>query len=293
MSKVTKSKTERMKCGGECSRELVLSKFYQSNSPMFPSGKAPLCKDCIKKMINYNNIQSIYDILQSLDLPFIFDIWNKTVENNPKDIFGNYVRQINSLSQYKGMRYKDSIYEGVSNNKSNFREKKEASNELRMKWGKMYSYDQIQKLEQFSIEMSQNYKIETASHRDYLYKIAKVSLKMDECLDNDDVTGFAKYSSVYDNLMKSAKFTAVQRSAVDDTGGFATICEFIERLESDGFIKPEPITENFDIVEATIADMKRYTKQLVLGDGSVSTLAQETLIKMQQKQEESDGDTDE
>lgn len=285
-----KSKTpEKIKCIGDCGRELTLANFYNTKSPMFPSGKAPLCKKCIKEMIDYDDMQSIYDILQSLDLPFIYDIWYRTVDKKPKDVFGNYIRQINSLNQYEGMRYKDSQFEPNKNesiNRETITNEGVISEEMKLKWGSNFNSMQIKKMEKFYNDMCQNYKIETTSHKDYLLKISKVSLKMDECLDNDEIGGFAKYSNVYDNLMKSAKFTAVQRSAVDDTGGLTTICEFIDRLETEGFIEPAKIEEDYDVVEATISDIKKFTKNLVLGDPSISTLAQETLLKMKTKQEE-------
>ena len=43
-------------------------------------------------------------------------------------------------------------------------------------------------------------------------------------------------------------------------------------LESEGFIEPTKVTEDYDIVEKTIADMKNYYRRLVLGDSSIQTM---------------------
>ncbi|MBZ9693181.1 hypothetical protein [Clostridium sp. M14] len=285
-----KKETNKRLCTGNCKRELTDSNFYNSTSPLF-DGKVSICKKCIKELINYDDMNTVYNVLQTMDIPFLSDYWDNCLKKKG-DTFGNYMRQVNSLPQIKNLRYKDSIFQNNSNQKKNeiVNDSNEISDILIKKWGSKYSYKQIESLENFYKQMIESYDVKTASHKDYLLKICKVSLKMDEALDNDNVGEFEKYSRVYDNLMKSAKFTAVQRSSVEDTGGFATFSEFIEGLERDGFIEPAKITEDYDIVEATISDLKNYTKKLVLGDSSISTMAIEQLNKIKEKEENENGD---
>ena len=52
MAKKSLVKPEKKVCTG-CNRELTLTNFYNSDNPMFPEGKVNLCKDCIKKLIDY------------------------------------------------------------------------------------------------------------------------------------------------------------------------------------------------------------------------------------------------
>ena len=278
-------------CSG-CGKNKKNKDFYRSYvNPN--SNVLPFCKECcVNKGLNNDgnlDIEKFKSMLMQVDRPYIHSLFVSNINKYPilKSAIGFYFKDI-GMTQNRSLKYKDSIFEGDSDKKidNDLVASQSVPSELVAKWGNNYNHKQISKLENFLKDMRNSYDVKTASHKDYLHKICKVSLKMDEALDNDNVGEFEKLSRVYDNLMKSAKFTAVQRSAVDDTGGFATFCEFIEQLEREGFIKPEPIDENFDIVEATIADMKQYTKQLVLGDGSISTLAQETIIKMKQKSEE-------
>jgi hypothetical protein len=238
------------------------------------------------------NIDKFKNMLSKVDRPFLYQTLTDNLNKYPQKIesaIGFYFKDL-GMTQNRGLRYKDSIFENEESNKlsSISSVSYNVSDDVIRKWGQNYNSEQIIKLENFYNDMQNSYDVKTASHKDYLKKISKVSLKMDEALDNDNVNEFQKLSGVYDNLMKSAKFTAVQRSAVDDTGGFATFCEFIESLEKEGFIEPAKITEDYDIVEATIADMKNYTKKLVLGDSSISTITTEQLNKIKEKQEETD-----
>lgn len=282
--------------------------FNKSFSDLYSKNidsKLTICKECIVKLyIKYldaygDRRKAVYYVCRKLDACFLHTVFEAAELQckNKSSLISIYIQKINSLKQYKGYTFDNSnpIEEDIPRTTTDtlkiieqkIEDKKEhISPEALARWGNSYSKEQIIKLENFCNDMKGSYKVETASHKDYLFKIARTSLKMDEALDKDDVAEFEKLSRVYDSLMKSAKFTAVQRSAVDDAGGFATISEFVDALERDGFIPPYPIEENMDIVENTIADMKQYTKNLVLGDSSISTLAQETLLRMKQKEDE-------
>lgn len=75
----------------DCHEEKALKNFYKSSSIMF-DGYSPMCKKCIKKMINYNDMNTIYNVFQTLDIVFVKDIWenceNKKEEKNKK---GNHM----------------------------------------------------------------------------------------------------------------------------------------------------------------------------------------------------------
>jgi hypothetical protein len=286
---------ELIYCTG-CDHDKKPSEFYKSYGAT-KSGTLPYCKQCcINMSLNDNgtlNIDKFKNMLSKVDRPFLYQTLTDNLNKYTKleSAIGFYFKDL-GMTQNRGLRYKDSIFENEESNKLSGMNSVSynISEDVIRKWGQNYNSEQIIKLENFYNDMQNSYDVKTASHKDYLKKISKVSLKMDEALDNDNVNEFQKLSGVYDNLMKSAKFTAVQRSAVDDTGGFATFCEFIESLEKEGFIEPAKVTEDYDIVEATISDMKNYTKKLVLGDSSISSITTEQLNKIKEKQDEIDSD---
>ena len=105
-----------------------------------------------------------------------------------------------------------------------------------------------------------------------MIKVCKTSLLADEALESGNVAQYEKYMKIVSNLNNSLKLEAVQRNATDNIGGLATFSEFFAKLESEGFIEPTKVTEDYDIVEKTIADMKNYYRRLVLGDSSIQTM---------------------
>jgi len=115
MPKVTKTPrnkvTGKKKCSGDCKRELSLGRFYNTNNILSGDGKASICKDCMKKMIDYNDMQTLYDILQGLDIPFYYDTWGKCKDIKPEDPWSIYIRQANSkINEFKGASWKNSSF---------------------------------------------------------------------------------------------------------------------------------------------------------------------------------------
>ena len=84
-----------------------------------------------------------------------------------------------------------------------------------MKWGRLYKPSQWVALEQLYNEFMNSFDIQGAARIDTLKKICKTSLKMDEAIDSGDIDSYQKLSKVYDNLMKSAKFTEAQNRDKD------------------------------------------------------------------------------
>ena len=161
---------------------------------------------------------------------------------------------------------------------------------LRLKWGKTYKPEEWVRLEQLYNDMMNSYDIQGAGHEDNLKLLCKTSLKANQLIDIGDVEGFQKMSRVYDQLMKSGKFTAAQNKAengeyVDSVGELVALCE------KDGFIPRYYISEPNDKVDQTILDIKRYTKTLITEETNLGDLIEEA-IKNNQREDEADAMAD-
>ena len=161
---------------------------------------------------------------------------------------------------------------------------------LRLKWGKTYKPEEWVRLEQLYNDMMNSYDIQGAGHEDNLKLLCKTSLKANQLIDIGDVEGFQKMSRVYDQLMKSGKFTAAQNKAengeyVDSVGELVMMCE------KDGFIPRYYVDEPNDKVDQTILDMKRYTRTLITEETNLGNLIEEA-IKNNQKEDEADANAD-
>ena len=162
---------------------------------------------------------------------------------------------------------------------------------LSIKWGKTYKpYEWVQ-LEKYYQEMMNSFDIQTPSHEDYLKLICKTSLKAHQLIDLGDIEGFQKMSKVYDSLMKSAKFTAVQNKS--ETGEYInSISELVLLCEKEeGFIPRYYIDSPKDKADETLADLRNYTNRLVTEEMNLGTLI-ESAVKELQKQAEREEDED-
>lgn len=162
---------------------------------------------------------------------------------------------------------------------------------LRLKWGKTYKPEEWVKMEQLYNDMMESYDIQGAGHEDNLKLVCKASLKSNQLLDIGDIEGAQKAVKMYDQLMKSGKFTAAQNKAekgeyVDSVGELVMLCE------KDGFIPRYYVGEPNDKVDQTIADMKRYTKTLITEETNLGNLIEEALKNIQKEDAASDTDED-
>lgn len=126
--KTTKSKDEdidRKYLCPYCGKEKGRDGFYISTDPLVLTGLTVMCKDCAKNIArNYNEETgeygdctkaSIQAALERLDKPWLEDIYESSYAevNNPKaglkrsNVWAAYIKNITSLGQYKGMRWRD------------------------------------------------------------------------------------------------------------------------------------------------------------------------------------------
>ena len=150
---------------------------------------------------------------------------------------------------------------------------------LAMKWGRTYQPKEWIELEQSYEEMMNSFDIQDADTINTLIFICKTKLKMNQALDSGDIEGFQKLSKVYNELRKSAKFTAAQnkeekKDFVDCVGNLVAYCE-----KEGGAIPKYDITTDLDIVDTVINDLKKYTRDLIYEDKALASQIENYLKK--------------
>jgi len=258
-----------------CHKELVFSAFYNTNSVLSVDGKLNICKTCVKSMLDYSKIETVYKILQLLDVPFIYSYWRNAKENNPDDPWSRYITMANSkINEFKKGTWKDSKFEPdsinpVKNNMvqyvsttSNF----EVTEETIVRWGN-HPREDYAKLESFYKDMEISNNIETEQDRVYLKKLAIISLKMDKELEEGNYDEATKLGNLFSKYMADSKFRAMDKTDADKTGGIRNFSTIYAEVEKDGFIPPwehyrkiRGITQ--DIVDKTIMHILNFTLKL-------------------------------
>lgn len=248
---------------------LALNNFYNSNSPMAVNKKAPFCKQCIKNMIDYNNMDSVYRVLTVMDIPFIFEYWDRC-SSSEKDTFGNYIRMANTLTQFKGLTWKDSIFDSsVKNidkteNENKIKDEKEKI-EYNEEWRGSYTKSDLEYLENYYKDLKTDFKIVTRNHKDYARKIAKASLAMDRAYDDmingvqGSDTRYKNLKDTFDQLSKSAQFAEDKRGANEvGLGCFGVTFDKVEKhnwvpkhepLDKDAYDK---MLEAFSVIDKSL-----------------------------------------
>jgi hypothetical protein len=117
--------------------------------------------------------------------------------------------------------------------------------------------------------------------------ICKSSLKMNQAIDTGDIDGFSKLSKNYDQIMRSAKFTAVQNKTSEEAF-ISSIGEMVRLCEAEGFIPRYHDEENQDIVDLTIKDITAYLDRLVKTELNLGSLIESTIKQMEMQSTEDD-----
>lgn len=150
---------------------------------------------------------------------------------------------------------------------------------LQIKWGRAYKPAEWVQLEQLYQDMLNSYDIQGAGHEDILKLVCKTSLKSNQLLDIGDVDGAQKMVKMYDSLMKSGRFTALQNKSAEGEV-LDSISEFVAMCEKDGFI-PRFYTEGpKDRVDETLMDINHYTRTLVLEELNLGNLIENAVKQM-------------
>lgn len=124
--KTTKTNEEdRLYLCPYCKKEKVASSFYVSSDPLVLTGITQMCRTCAEKVARNWDEQtnqfgdctkaSIQAALERLDKPWLEDIYDSSYNevNNPNsekrksNVWAAYIKNINSMNQYKGLRWRD------------------------------------------------------------------------------------------------------------------------------------------------------------------------------------------
>lgn len=279
------TKTKEVKPKKECisCRKLKpYGDYFLSNNEFHKSdeNRFPVCKLCVKDQIHYEDIDSIYSLLQQMNRPFLFETWKKSeveATKTNKDLFGIFYK--NTILNYKNLTWKNSIFEKEVNSESHpqptnteikFENKPfifNVTEEMVLRWGQNHDVDSYIKLEDFYHKMKLSNKIETHQEETYLKKLAAISLKMDKELEAGNSQQVKQLGDLFSKFMADSKFRAMDKTEADKTGGIRNFSTIFSEVEKDGHIPPWDYYKKLknidqDIVDKTIMHIENFTLRL-------------------------------
>ena len=231
------SKTNKKECV-RCKKIQPLTNFYVADQLLYSDSRFCICKICIENIIQQHGFKGFIIVLRAMNRPFLQDIWTED--------YKDYIRQISSLPQYKGMTFDDSIFDNTQQNKTKDEEIDESHEynitpAMRRFW-RGYKDHEIMILEDYFQELIASYECETPVQRSIYRNMAITQYMADNATTASE---FDKLMGTLSKLMNDANVKPVQESGANDQG-LSTWGEWIRKIEETEPI-PEPSEEFKDV----------------------------------------------
>lgn len=248
--KGSKNKKDKMQCN-RCKEEKSISQFYKSNSPLF-NGYAPICKKCVKKYVDIEDMETVYDMLRQLDIKFDIRYWNAAYEKGG-NVFGNYLRMANGLRQLKNYRWEDSVFEKEEKEEDlyiNNNEIKEDNNDTTYQneeffdprnykptvsdfdtWGYGYKPEEYYYFEKKYQQLKNNYPERTTLHREALLTYIRYKVKEELATARGEVKEAKEWGNLARNAAEAAKINPSQLSRADLSDGLDSFSQLTRSVE--------------------------------------------------------------
>ena len=279
-----KVKINTKKICSDCKKTLILSNFYNTGSVLSSDGKLDICKKCVSKKIDYDDMDTVYKILQQMDIPFLYTYWKNSVEKFPDNPWGNYIRMANSkINEFAYTSWKDSEFKPeinqtsiISNNNINIisqnnRPENFTPNEvIYEKWGYGYSNEEYYYFEKKYHQLKNNYPEKTAMHTEALLNYIRYRVKEELATAKGDVKEAKEWGGLAKEAATAAKINPSQLSAADladGLSGFGQLARAVEQAVDIVEILPKFKQSPQDNVDFTLWCYINYARELKgLGD---------------------------
>lgn len=154
---------------------------------------------------------------------------------------------------------------------------------LCLKWGKTYRPEEWLRLEEFYVQMTNSYDIQSAGDLNTLKLACKSSLKANQLLDLGDIEGAQKATKMYESMMKQGKWTA-QQNKEDGNDAIDSIGELVAICERDGFIPKYYVDSPKDKADRVLQDMQKYTKDLIENESGLGIMMERAVTQIEEEE---------
>lgn len=237
MARTTSEKKTCLKCGND----YAVSSFYSHRNPLLHE-RFGFCKKCVKGNVDLNDMETLYNFLRTMDIPYLKEFW-KQANDADNETIGTYLKNLNSLRQNKELRFKDSDDISGKTNKAELVDIDtdfELTDEIIKKWGRNLELEDYIFLEEEFENLGGDQAEDTLQER--LFKnMAKTQWMANKAYEEGDHTKYEKMMKTLSQQMQDADIKPVQRKTTGDEGGFRSWGEIVKMIE-----ETEPISDQAD-----------------------------------------------
>lgn len=227
MARSTSDKKTCLRCG----KDYAISSFYSHRNPLI-NEKFGFCKKCVRENVDLNNMDTLYDFLRTMDIPYLKDFW-KQANDSQNETIGTYFKNL-SLKQNRDLRFKDSDEISGKTNKAELYEIDyedfEITDEILRRWGRNLELEDYIFLEEEFQRLGGNEVEDTIQER--LFKnMAKTQWMAERALQEGDHNKYEKMMKTLSTQMNDANIKPVQVKSASMDGGLNNWGEWIKLIE--------------------------------------------------------------
>lgn len=264
---------EYLKCLDCLKEKDKMNGFYNTKNKLYEKiGKFPICKTCLKKTINYDDMETVYNTLQQMDVKFDPLYWEQAIQRKT-DTFSAYITMANSLKQFNGTCWKDSCIESEADSMSvdntpspsSTDYSTEITDDMVDKWGSGYTLDEYKQFERKYVKLIRSYGEKTALHTEGLLSFIRFRVKEEMATARGDVKEAKEWGSLASKAATDAKINVSQLSKSDISGGVDVITQLFEAVETElGIIPllPRLTAQPYDDADLIIWAIINYYRRL-------------------------------
>lgn len=237
MSRTTSEKKTCLKCGND----YAVSSFYSHRNPLLHE-RFGFCKKCVKGNVDLNDMETLYNFLRTMDIPYLKEFW-KQANDAEQETIGTYLKNLNSLRQNKELRFKDSDDITGKTNKAELVDIDtdfELTNEVIKKWGRNLELEDYIFLEE-EFENLGGDEAETTIQERLFKNMAKTQWMANKAYEEGDHGKYEKMMKTLSTQMQDANIKPVQVKSASEDGGFRSWGEIVKMIE-----ETEPISDQQD-----------------------------------------------
>ncbi|QRV11467.1 hypothetical protein JR311_19890 (plasmid) [Bacillus velezensis] len=237
MTKNTSDKKVCLKCGNS----YAISSFYSHRNSLI-NEEFGFCKKCVKKHVDLDDMNTLFDFLRTMDIPYLKEFW-KIANDSENETIGTYLKNMNSLKQNKSLSFKDSDDLSGKTNKAELTDINtdfELTDSVIKKWGRNLDLEDYIFLEE-EFENIGGHEAETTIQENIFKNMARTQWMANKALEESDHGRYEKMVKTLSALMNDAMIKPVQVKSASQDGSLASWGEWVKLIE-----EKEPITEQLD-----------------------------------------------
>lgn len=238
---------------------LTIKDFYMaSNLNLFKNGKVSICKECMKEYVYIDkqiNIDRFKKILMLCDLPFFSREFESALSDS-KETIGVYMKNI--YLNYKDKTWNDGEIDKKTEIKTDEDSDFTVTKEMKKRWGRNYSTDDYEFLEDTYYEWCNKYKSDTLSEQKTFQFLTLKELEIRKAREQGSSTD--KLEETYRRFSSDANVIPRDANAMNDSENLNTLgiwTRDIEKYRPAEYFEDKKVYNDND-------NMKSYYERFIL-----------------------------